>query len=128
MEPIFVSKIDMRSGYHHIQIKPSDEWKTAFKTNEGLFEWLVMPFRFSNAPSNFMRLVTQVLQPFIGKFIVFYFDDILIYNKQVDQHFGHLKKVFEVLRANTLYVNLKKCTFMVEKLLFLEFMIGSGGI
>lgn len=95
---------------------------------EGLFEWTVMPFGLYNAPSTFMRVMNQALRPFIGKYILVYFDDIFIFSRDLSTHFAHLRDVLEVLRREKLYGARHKCVFGVDHVLFLGYIVSSKGL
>ena len=107
-------------------MREGDQWKTKFKTRKGLYEWLVMPFGLSNAPSAFMRLMTHVLTPFLENFMVVYLDDILVYSKSLWDHMEHLRSVFQTLREQRLFANLQKCHFII--VIFLGYVVSSVGI
>ena len=99
------SKIDLKSGYNQITLKEGDKWKTAFNTKFGLYEWLVIPFVLTNTPSTFMRLMHHVLRKYLGKFVVIYFDDILIYSLSKEEHVHHSRSAIEILRKESMYAN-----------------------
>ncbi|WVZ70514.1 hypothetical protein U9M48_019175 [Paspalum notatum var. saurae] len=122
------SKIDLRSGYHQIKIRPSDIPKTAFFTRFGLYEYKVMSFGLTNAPAYFMNLMNKVFMEYLDKFVVVFIDDILIYSKTEEEHEEHLRLVLQKLREHKLYAKLSKCEFWLDQVPFLGHIVSKGGI
>jgi len=122
------SKIDLRSGYHQIKIRPADIPKTTFSTCYGLYEYLVMSFGLTNAPAYFMYLMNSVFMPELDKFVVVFIDDILIYSKTEEEHACHLHIVLQCLREHQLYAKFSKCDFWLKEVPFLGYVISTDGI
>ncbi|WVZ76448.1 hypothetical protein U9M48_024424 [Paspalum notatum var. saurae] len=122
------SKIDLRSGYHQMKIRPSNIPKTAFITRFGLYEYTVMSFGLTNAPAYFMNLMNKVFMEYLDKFVVVFIDDILIYSKTEEEHEEHLRLVLQKLREHKLYAKLSKCEFWLDQVPFLGHIVSKGGI
>jgi hypothetical protein len=105
------SKIDLRSGYHQLRIRPSDIPKTTFITKYWLYEYTIMSFGLTNAPAFFMYLMNSVFMDYLDKFVVVFIDGILIYSQNEEEHEEHLKMVLQRLREHQLYAKLSKCEF-----------------
>ncbi|WVZ49115.1 LOW QUALITY PROTEIN: hypothetical protein U9M48_000496 [Paspalum notatum var. saurae] len=119
------SKIDLRSGYHQLRIRPSDIPKTAFISRYGLYEYTVMSFGLTNAPAFFMYMMNSVFMEYLDKFVVIFFHDILVYSKTEEEHEDHLRLK---LREHKLYAKFGKCDFWTEEVQFLGHIISNGGI
>lgn len=122
------SKMDLRSGYHQVRIYPPDIDKTAFRTHEGHYEFLVMPFGLSNAPSTFQALMNSVFRSILCKFALVFFDDVLIYSPDWDSHLTHLQTIFTLFRTHKLHAKLTKCEFGRLELGYLGHTISSQGV
>ncbi|KAK7910478.1 hypothetical protein WMY93_015162 [Mugilogobius chulae] len=122
------TKLDLRNAYHLVRIREGDEWKTAFNTPLGHFEYLVMPFGLTNAPAVFQALINDVLRDFLNRFVFVYLDDILIFSKTLQEHEQHVRQVLQRLLENKLYVKAEKCEFHARKVSFLGFVVESGQV
>ncbi|GJR03490.1 putative reverse transcriptase domain-containing protein [Tanacetum coccineum] len=121
-------KIDIRLGYHQLRVREEDIPKTAFKTRYGHYEFQVMPFSLTNAPTVFMDLMNRVCKPYMDKFVIVFIDDILIYSKNKQEHEEHLKLILELLKKEQLYAKFSKREFRIPKVQFLGYVIDSQGI
>jgi hypothetical protein len=124
----FFSKIDLRSGYHQMKIRPEDIHKTAFVTRYGQYEYIVVPFGLTNAPAYFMNMMNKVFMDELDKCVVVFIDDILIFSKTAEEHEEHLKIVLGKLRQHQLYAKFSKCEFWMEEVAFLGDVLLANGV
>uniref|UniRef100_A0A151UII3 Retrovirus-related Pol polyprotein from transposon 17.6 n=1 Tax=Cajanus cajan TaxID=3821 RepID=A0A151UII3_CAJCA len=114
------SKLDLRQGFHQIRMHESDIHKTAFRTHLGHYEYRVMPFGLCNAPSTFQATMNELLKPYLRKFVIVFFDDILVYSPSLDDHLTHLDLTFKTLLAGQFFLKDSKCLFSQQQLEYLE--------
>ncbi|GAA5874668.1 hypothetical protein JCM1840_007442 [Sporobolomyces johnsonii] len=124
----YFTKLDLRNGYHQLRIAKGDEWKTAFRTRYGHFEYQVMPFGLTNAPAAFQNLINDTFRPFLDSFVVVYLDDILVYSKTAAEHEQHVRQVLDTMRKAKLYAKAEKCTFDEQGTEYLGFIVDRQGV
>jgi hypothetical protein len=124
----FFTKFDLRSGYHQVRMHPADVEKTTFRTHEGHYEFLVMPFGLSNAPATFQTLMNDVLRPYLRKSVLVFFDDILIYSKTWAELLQHISIVLNALRNHHLHLKRSKCSFGARSVAYLGHVIFTAGV
>lgn len=120
--------LDLRGAYNLVRIKPGDEWKTAFRTRFGHFEYLVMPFGLTNAPAIFQHMMNDIFRDLLDRFVIVYLDDILIYSNTPEEHEEHVRIVLDRLRKFRLYCKSEKCRFFVESIPYLGYVISPSGV
>ncbi|QRW20471.1 Retrotransposable element Tf2 protein [Rhizoctonia solani] len=122
------SKFNLKAGYNLVQIKEGNEWKTAFKTKYGLFEYLVMPFGLTNAPAAFQDMMNEIFRDLLDVYVIIYLDNILVFSLNKKDHEAHVQEVLKRLQDNNLFCNIEKCHFHVKRINYLGFIILEFGI
>ena len=122
------TKIDLKAGYNLIRIKPGDEWKTAFRTRYGHYEYLVMPFGLANVPATFQDMMKEILRDLIYHGVVVYIDDILIYTENEEEHVRLTREVLRRLQENNLAIAPDKCEWHQKQVEFLGYLISGEGV
>ena len=124
----YYTKLDIIAAFNKPRMVEGEEWKTAFLTRYGLFEYLVMPFGLQNAPATFQHYINSVLHEFLDKFASAYLDDIIVYSKSKKEHREHVRKILQALQKAGLQIDIKKCEFTVQETKYLGLIITSDGI
>ncbi|KAK3528203.1 hypothetical protein QTP86_025112, partial [Hemibagrus guttatus] len=124
----YFTKLDLRSTYNLVRIRKGNEWKTAFHMTHGHYEYRVMPFGLTNAPAVFQALINGVFQDLLGKGVIAYIDDILVYSTSMEEHVRHVWEVLSRLQRHHLYIKLEKCEFQRTTVTFLGYVISRQGV
>jgi hypothetical protein len=122
------SKLDLRAGYHQIRLAPGEEFKTAFATHHGQFEFTVMAFGLTGAPATFLSAMNDTLKDYLCKFVLVFFDDILIYSTSYDDHLKHISLVLQRLQEHRWQVKMSKCEFAQPSIAYLGHVISAAGV